>query len=132
MRINLKKMKRSIISFLEYRENLETTSFIIFDYFIHMPSREIKLRDLWIIYSTFNFQSKFLSSQCLIIRDENKVWYKKKFITGLLGYRYHIKVLPEEIQSITIFWSSWVVRLIQYYFPFLPSFITFSTCSSNC
>lgn len=48
-----------------------------------MPSREIKLRDLLIIYSTFNFQSKFLSSQCLIIRDENKVWYKKKFITGL-------------------------------------------------
>lgn len=83
MRINLKKMKRSIISFLEYRENLETTSFIIFDYFIHMPSREIKLRELLIIYSTFNFQSKFLSSQCLIIRDENKVWYKKKFITGL-------------------------------------------------
>ena len=68
-----------------------------------MPSREIKFRDLLIIYSTFIFQSKFLSSQCLIIRDENKVWYKKKFITGLLGYRYHIKVLPEEIQSITIF-----------------------------
>lgn len=48
-----------------------------------MPSREIKFRDLLIIYSTFNFQSKFLSSQCLIIRDENKVWYKKKLITGL-------------------------------------------------